>query len=152
MKTKATQKTVSTVVMLALFISVFAVSASANNHLDSAFKFYFNGNTWETNFREKTDTSNCYMYCKQSTNSSYYFTAHAQGSFYEGKPTQKWDASHGYTTVMRLGTETAHIRNWVKDYYPNTLVFASIAGVPSSSVAFTATGVWSPDNYVGIEG
>lgn len=153
MKVKKTKKVVSLLCAILLFASFFALTASANNHSDTAFFFRFtNGGSWVTRFREKVDTSNCYMYCNSTTNSAYYFTARVEGSFYEGNVSQanRWDASHGYRYTIRVGTETSGIRNWVKDSYPSRTVFAAIVGTPSSSTAFTTGGVWSPDNYAGI--
>lgn len=153
MKKKRTKQIISLVCAIMLFASVFALTASANNHTDTEFTFRFtNGGNWVTNFREKQDTSNCYMYCNSTTNSTYYFTARVEGSFYSGMPSvsNRWDASHGYRYTIRVGTETTGIRNWVKDDYPNTRVYAAIVGMPSTSSAFTTGGVWSPDNYAGI--
>lgn len=153
MKTKRSKRIVSMMCAIMLFASVLANTASANNHTDRPFEFKFtNGGSWVTQFLEKEDTSNCYMYCNSTTNSNYYFTARVEGSFYSGNPSaaNKWDASHGYRYTIRVGTETTGIRNWVKDNYPDTKVYAGIVGTPSVSTAFTTGGVWSPDNYAGI--
>ncbi len=113
----------------------------ANNYTDSNFSFNMNNKMRCTNARAKTDTSKLYMKCNSVSINNATYTAHAIGT--NSTSATGTDCSRGYT--YNFGAGTAHyMTSWVKE---SGYKYARIGASPNYSYSYTASGVWSPDNY-----
>lgn len=115
----------------------------ANNHTDTSFSFTYANSMRYTSARTKQDTSSVYMKCNSISVSNASYTAHAIGTNTTSVIGE--DCSQGHTYNFTAGT-ISYMRNWVYEY---GFTYARIGASPNYSYNFTATGVWSPDNYQG---
>lgn len=113
----------------------------ANNYTDSNFSFSMSNSMQYTSARSKTDTSKLYMKCNSVSASNATYTAHAIGT--NSTSNTGSDCSRGYTYSFGAGT-AYYMTSWVKE---NGYSFARIGATPNYSYSFSASGVWSPDNY-----
>ena len=118
-----------------------AVPAMANNYQDTNFAFSFNNKMQYTAPRLKQDTSKLYMKCDKISVKGATYTAHAIGTNKTSEIGS--DCSRGNAYVFKQGTKT-YLTSWVHE---NGYKYARIGASPNYAYKFTASGVWSPDNY-----
>lgn len=127
-----------------LFGVTGALQANANNWQDTSFTFSFSNGQKYTAVRAKQDTSKLYMKVNSITSGTSY-TAHAVGCASTSTSTYV-DCSRGYSYKFSSAGQSYYMTSWV---YENGYRYARIAGSPNYAYAFSASGVWSPDNLNG---
>lgn len=121
---------------------VGSVPALANNWRDKPFTFEFSNAAWSTGGRPKEDNSKMYMKCTGIRAESSY-TAHPVGS-YSTSPSSGVNCTYNnHTYQFKSAGQYHYMYNLV---YERKYPYGAIVASPDYVFAFTATGVWSPDN------
>ena len=143
------KKKITKIIMFAMLVTILfsfwsmgSTVFARNNWEDVEYNFYMSGGTQYTASRRKTDTSKVYMNCRYMSNSGAYYSAFAAGTnsvgVYGGV-----DCSNGNYYTFRQYV-SYYMTNMVNEWGYKC---ASVGANPSIAASFTATGVWSPDNY-----